>query len=147
MRDATCSLSPPNCHMAACRSHSEVAPHVHSPFLQGQPPFEFQTSLWGGAIWEDSSRQLTLVKSIIILNCHMSAPLSCRKSKNSNIWTPQRWRHMACPYCFQLYTSESLLRWRHSRTPLGSSSFYFFNYFSFNKSTPWGGAMGVPSEK
>ena len=43
-----------------------------------------------------------------------------------------------------LHLRSSLLRWRHSRTPLGS---LFYLFYFFKKVAPWGGAIWEASEK
>ena len=146
-----------------CRSHPEEAPHVHSPFLQGQPPFEIQIP---PLRWRHLRRLLqtadTCQNQGSSWNCHMSASPFLQKSRNLNssevaqsassipvlltcVKSFQRRCHMACSYWFQLYTSEALLRWRHSRTPL--SSLLYLILFILIKVAPWGGAIWEASEK
>ena len=100
---ATCPLPIPPATWH-CRSHPEEAPHVHPSFLQGQPPFEIQIPLRGGAIWKDFSRQLTLV-------CHMSRPPCIRKSRKSPLWGGAFCFFPSCsPATWQC---GATLRWRH----------------------------------
>ena len=104
-----------------CRSHSEEMPHVSLSFPAEKP------RIWNfpSEVAQSASSRLTYPSD------------TCQDL--------QRWRHMACSYCFNFTPQNTFWGGTNPESHLASN---FIFYFIFNKgSPPWGGATwGLPTK-